>query len=75
MTLGEKLKFLRERVGLTQQELGRIIGYNFRVVSKWEKDLSIPNAKVAYQLANVFGEPIENILNENYNYVKGQDEQ
>lgn len=75
MTLGEKLKFLRERVGLTQQELGRIIGYNFRVVSKWEKDLSIPNAKVAYQLANVFGEPIENILNENYNYVKGEDEE
>ena len=28
MTLGEKLKFLRNRAGLTQSELGKIIGYN-----------------------------------------------
>ena len=74
MTLGEKLKFLRERSGLTQQELGKIIGYNFRVVSKWEKDLSVPNAKVVYQLASVFAEPIDNILNESFSYAGEEEE-
>ena len=68
MTLGEKLKFLRNRAGLTQGELGKIIGYNNRVISKWEQDLSIPNAKIIYQLSTIFCEPLENILNDNFSY-------
>ncbi len=68
MTLGEKIKFLRERTALTQEQLGKMIGYNFRVISKWEKDISVPNANVIYQLAKIFDEPIENMLNENFDY-------
>ena len=68
MTLGEKLKFLRNRAGLTQRKKRKIIGYNNRVISKWEQDLSIPNAKIIYQLSTIFCEPLENILNDNFSY-------
>lgn len=75
MTLGQKLKYLREKAGLTQEELGKMMGYNFRVISKWEKDIAIPNAKVMYQLSTILGESMENILNDNFTFEPQEKEE
>lgn len=36
MTVGDKIKFLRKSKGLTQTELGEIVGVKKNAVSKWE---------------------------------------
>lgn len=36
MTVGDKIKFLRKSKGLTQTELGAIVGVKKNAVSKWE---------------------------------------
>ena len=37
MTMGECIKQLRKEKGLTQKELGELVGVNTAAVSKWEK--------------------------------------
>ena len=37
MTLGEKIRFYRKREGITQAELGKLLGVQNSAVSKWEK--------------------------------------
>lgn len=37
MTMGEYIKQLRESKGMTQKELGELVGVNTAAVNKWEK--------------------------------------
>lgn len=37
MNVGEKIKYQRKRLGLTQTELGDMIGVKKSAVAKWEK--------------------------------------
>lgn len=48
MTIGEKIKDGRLRLGLTQSELGDKLGVKFSAVSKWERGAvwNIPISKV-----------------------------
>ena len=39
MTIGERLRFLRLRNNLTQEELGKQIGVKKQTIEKYEKDL------------------------------------
>ena len=39
----ERLKFLRLQHGLSQAELGKVLGYSQRAISDWEKDVCEPN--------------------------------
>ena len=42
MDLGERIKQLRERFGLTQAELGKLAGVSKSAVSQWERGLTTP---------------------------------
>ena len=55
MTMGEYIKQLRESKGLTQKELGQLVGVNTAAVNKWEKG-RVVNIKreTVEKLAKVF---------------------
>lgn len=56
MTLGEKLKEARKKVGISQEQLSEKLGVSRSAVAKWETDNGIPdvdNLKVISKLLNV----------------------
>lgn len=55
MTLGEKLKSLRSKKGLTQKGLAERLNVSFQTVSKWENNENEPDLSTIRQLANLFG--------------------
>lgn len=48
---GENMLTVRKQKGMTQQELGKVIGVDKRVISKYENGQTIPSIKVAIQIA------------------------
>ncbi len=55
MTLGQKLKKLRNEKGLTQKDLADQIHVTFQTVSKWESDTNEPDIQTLKELAKYFG--------------------
>lgn len=53
---------LRTHAGLTQAELGAILNYSDKSVSKWERADSIPDACVLVHLAEVFNVSVDWLL-------------
>ena len=51
---GPRIKELRERSGLSQAELGEIVGVKRAAVSLWESKVSTPNFSVFCALADFF---------------------
>jgi transcriptional regulator with XRE-family HTH domain len=54
--IGQRLLALRNRTGLTQTELGHLIGVSRRSILKWEGGEGVPNGTHLYQLLEVFAE-------------------
>ena len=55
LTMAERIRLLREGAGLTQAEVGRMLGISRAGVNAWEMGLSIPSAKNVVELAKKFG--------------------
>ena len=53
---------LRTEKGLTQAELGAMLNYSDKTISKWERGEAIPDAYVLTQLAEIFGVSVDFIL-------------
>ena len=51
-TFGERIVEIRKMRNLTQQELGEAIGVDKRVISKYEKNQTVPSVMVANSIAN-----------------------
>lgn len=51
--IGNFIKMMRKRVGLTQGELADRIGVGSRAVSKWEQGRVIPDISLLYPLSVV----------------------
>ncbi|SMO61774.1 repressor LexA [Balnearium lithotrophicum] len=62
MEIGKKIKLLRERKGLTQQELAELIGTTQQTVAYWEVGQRKPRYSKLQKLAEVFGVPISYFL-------------
>lgn len=62
MSLGEKIKELRESKGLTQEELGRILNVSKPSVSRYEANTNEPNTETLKQLAKYFNVSIDYLL-------------
>ena len=58
----ESLKVLRKRRGLTQKELGMIVGIDATSVSKYELSQRTPSLSVALKLAKFFDVPLEELF-------------
>lgn len=53
MSLGEKLRSLRESKGLTMKELSEKLGVDRTSVSAWERDRTTPNYDMLIKICSV----------------------
>lgn len=67
MTFGEKIRQLRKRKKLTQEQLAELIGSHENHIGRYEKDQSVPTAPAIVKLAEVFNVTTDYLLLENEN--------
>ena len=53
---------LRAQAGLTQAELGAMLNYSDKTISKWERAEAIPDAFVLKRMGEIFGVTVDNLL-------------
>lgn len=64
MTFGEKIKRLRRSKGLSQDQLAQRLSVSRQAVSKWEMDLSYPDAENIILLSDLFEVTTDTLLKE-----------
>ena len=60
--LGERLRALRKRNDLTQEQLAERLGVSFQTISKWENGASAPDITMLPALAHFFGVTTDELL-------------
>ena len=60
---------LRSKAGMTQAELGAMLNYSDKSVSKWERGEAIPDAWVLTRLAELFGVTVDYLLSSHDKWV------
>lgn len=55
MTIGEKIKQLRQESGITQEKLAEYLNITYQSISKWENNNALPDVTLIVPLANFFG--------------------
>ena len=77
ITLGRHLQILRLHSGLSQFQLGRLIGVTDKAISKWENDEALPRVDHCIKLARVFRVSLDDLLQiefeENKNTIDPED--
>lgn len=61
--IGAFLKQLRNEKGITQEELGEILGVSGRSVSRWETGTNLPDLSILVQISEYYNVEIKEILN------------
>lgn len=56
------IRELRTREGITQKELGKVIGVSFQTISKWENGITMPDISYLPPLAKYFGVSVDVLL-------------
>lgn len=64
--LGENIKLARETKGMTQQQLADQLHVVRQTVSKWEKNLSVPDADLLKEISILLDVDIGTLLDETY---------
>ena len=62
LSFGEMVRTLRAEKGMTQLDLARKMGVTDKAVSKWERDLSIPDVASLPKLAEELGTSVDELL-------------
>ena len=65
MTLGQKLKEIRNKFGLSQEQLAEIMNVSRQAITKWESDSGLPDVSNLQELSKVFGVTVDYLLNDN----------
>ena len=60
--IGEYISQYRKKNGLTQQELGNLLGVSAFAVSKWERELSYPDIFLLPEIATLIGVSIDEMF-------------
>lgn len=60
--LGENIKKLRHKRGITQEELGNFLSVSFQSVSRWERGEGYPDITLLPSLARLFGVSVDELL-------------
>ena len=63
--LGEKIKEMRKKFGLSQEELASIMNVSRQAITKWESDGGLPDISNLQELSKVFGITIDYLLDNN----------
>lgn len=62
MTIGEKIKYLRQKNDVTQEKLAEYLNISYQSVSKWENNNAMPDIALVVPLANFFGVTIDELF-------------
>ena len=62
MNIGEKIKQLRKKNGLTQEQLAEYVDVSITSIRRWEWGKIVPNAKYVQKLAEVLKTTPEDLL-------------
>ena len=62
MTLGQKLKEIRKRFGLSQESLAEIMNVSRQAITKWESDDGLPDVSNLQALSKVFNLTVDYLL-------------
>lgn len=62
MTLGQRIQELRKQKGLSQEQLGELLGVSRQAVSRWEMDGAVPEVDKLITLSRIFGVDLNDLL-------------
>ncbi len=65
-TFGKNLYELRNKKGLTQKELGKLLGVSDKAVSKWETGEAMPRTAKLVLITDLFGVTMERLSSEDF---------
>ena len=65
MTLGNKIKDLRCRFGLTQEQLAKLIFVSRQAITKWESNYGMPDISNLKELSKLFSVTVDYLLDDN----------
>ena len=71
---GENLKAIRKAKGYTQEELAMKLNVVRQTVSKWEKGLSVPDAEILVEIADVLDTDVSVLLGKEVSGEESRDE-
>lgn len=60
--IGEFIAKLRQEKGLTQTELGDMLGVSYKAVSKWERGINLPDSSLYKPLCDIFNITIDELM-------------
>ena len=63
--IAKNITILRQNAKMTQSELAERLNYSDKAISKWERGESIPDITVLKGLADLFGVPLDYLVQEN----------
>ena len=66
MEIGSNIRSIRKQKGLTQKQLGEILGVSQAAVGQFENNKSVPQVKTLEKIANALGVPTSQLLGEDY---------
>lgn len=64
MKIGENIRALRLRKGLTQEQVAQQLGVTYQAVSKWENGTNTPDIALLPKIAALFGVTIDALFNQ-----------
>lgn len=70
-SFGERLKALRKKAGITQEELGYRLGVSYMTVRRWETDRIFPRVDEIKSIAHALGASVDDLLHENRTQSSG----
>lgn len=62
MTFGERLTFIRKRKGLSQADIGKMIGINGDAYGRYERDEVKPNIDMATKISNALNVSLDYLV-------------
>lgn len=73
MTNGERIKYLREKNGLTQKDIATKLGVEPAAISKYELDMREPNIEAIRKLSRIFNVSIDYLLGRTPDVFENED--
>jgi|GEM_PF-2120140 len=74
LSFGQRLKLLRSEAGISQSDLAEALGTSAQSVSKWERDLYLPDVSMLLPLSVVLGVTTDCLLGAGTNEKEDKEE-
>ncbi len=72
MKIGNNIKFLRHKNGITQEQLAEHLSVSYQAVSKWETNSNTPDISLLPKIAAFFNVSIDMLFSEDISVCQGE---